>query len=132
MNWRSKLRRSSWISVLSLSTVMMLSACASVETTPIRNTIANAEQAISEAERMEAHQHAPLELRLAEEKVAKARNALEEKEYQRADWLADEALADAQLATAKTRSAKTENMVSELRSSIDALEQETQRIQPPQ
>lgn len=127
MNWRIKPRRSFWIGALSLSAAMMLGACASVETTPIRNTIANAQQAVSDAERMEAHQHAPLELRLAEEKLARARAALEDEEYERADWLADEALADAQLAGAKARTARTENMVSELRASIDALEQEAQR-----
>ncbi len=132
MNWKTTRRRRLWTGALALSAAMTLGACASVETTPIRNTIANAEQAISEAERMEAHQYAPLELRLAEEKLSRARTALEEEEYQRADWLADEALADAQLAGARARTARTENMVSELRASVEALEQEAQRTQPPQ
>jgi cobalamin biosynthesis protein CobD/CbiB len=132
MNRGSKFSWGAWLGVLALPVVMLLSACASVETTPIRNTIANAELAISEAERLAAHQHAPLELRLAREKVESARAALEQEEYQRADWLAEEALAEAQLAQAKARSIRTEMIIGELRDSVDTLEQETQRMQPTQ
>jgi hypothetical protein len=132
MNRESKFRWGAWLGALALPVVFLFSACATVETTPIRNTIANAELAISEAERMAAHQHAPLELRLAREKVASARSALEEEEYQRADWLAEEALAEAQLAQAKARSARTETIISELRESVDTLERETLRMQPTQ
>ena len=86
-----------------------------------------AEVAIREADVSGAAQYAPLELRLAREKLDRARRALDADDRDHARRLSEEALADAQLAEAKTSSEKARRNADEVRKSIDALQSEANR-----
>ncbi len=102
-------------------------ACASVDPTPIRETIGNAELTIDKAEGSGARQHAALNLQRAKEKLNEARTEFEDENYTRAEYLSEEALIEARLALAKSETAITNNTVEELRSSISQLRQEIER-----
>lgn len=101
--------------------------CAS-KVAPVEN-ITGAAMAIKEAENANAGVYAPLELRLAEEKLTAAKQAMGREEYTEARRLADEALADAQLAEAKSRAEKSKMTAEELRESIETLKREIERMQ---
>jgi hypothetical protein len=83
--------------------------------------------AIRGAERSGGAQYAPLELRLAREKLDKARRALDDDKHDEAWRLSEEALADAQLAEAKANSEKARRNAEEVRQSIQALRSEATR-----
>lgn len=87
------------------------------------------EVALREADGSGAAQYAPLELRLAREKLDLARQAMDSDDPDRARRLSDEALVDAQLAEAKTRSEKARRNTEEVRKSISALHEEATRPQ---
>ncbi|MFZ0242506.1 MAG: DUF4398 domain-containing protein [Desulfobacterales bacterium] len=126
---RSTLRAAS-VTIAIFSTCFII-GCAGADKTLSQQNIAKAETAINDARRIEAGTSAPLELRLSEEKLAKAKSAYDDEEYEQAQWLAEESYADATLAEAKARSAGTQKTVRELRDTIETLQQELQR-RPPQ
>lgn len=117
------------LAALAILITFGMGACAGVDKAPIQQDIAKAEAAIDDARESEARSHAPLELSLAEEKLANAKSALEDEKYRQADWLAEEALADAKLAEAKASSAKTQQTIQELEDTIQTLQNEIQRQQ---
>jgi hypothetical protein len=86
--------------------------------------ISNAERAISDARESNAIVHAPLDLKLAEDKLAAAKETGAREEYIAANRLADEAILDADYARARSRAFKAEQILKEMRSSIDALRKE--------
>jgi hypothetical protein len=102
--------------------------CASKGVSPIEN-ITNAETAIEVAKESNATIHAPLELRLAEEKLSAAQTAFEDGEFDKARFLADEALMDAQFAEAKSLSEKAKKRVEEVRGNVETLRKELERTQ---
>jgi uncharacterized protein DUF4398 len=89
--------------------------------------LSTAEVEVRQADDAQASQYAPLELRLAREKLDRARTAMHDEDYDRARRLADEAYADAQLADAKARSAKAQKNAEEARKSIEELKGEAER-----
>lgn len=91
--------------------------------------IANAERAIAGARDSNAIVNAPLDLRLAEDKLSEAKAAVAKEENDRAGRLADEAIIDADVARAKTRTAKAKQIKGEMTESIDALRKEIERTQ---
>ena len=103
----------------------LLSACSSRR--PPTAQLSTADLAVRSASDQTASQHAPLDLRLAREKLDKARNAIDDDEYDRAERLAEEALVDAQVAEAKTRAAKSRETLQQTRQDIDALRREAER-----
>jgi hypothetical protein len=105
--------------------------CASKGVAPIES-ITGAELAIKVAADGNATENAPLELRIAEEKLQAAKQAVEREEFQEAKFLADEALVNAKLAEAMSLAAKSKKNEEELRESIDTLRKEIQRIQRQQ
>ncbi len=109
--------------------IFFASACAGIDKGPVQQNIAKAEAAIQDAQGRRARSHAPLQLKLAEEKLAEARTEFENKNYQRANWLAEEAIADANLAEAKAQSASTQQTLQQLQDTIQSLQQEMQRKQ---
>lgn len=92
-------------------------------------SIAGAESAIKEAQNSNATIHAPLELRLAEDKLAAARTAAEKDDILKAKRLADEALMDARLAEAKSLSEKAKKQAQEMRDNVETLRHEIERTQ---
>lgn len=111
---------------------LLLASCASVDQGLVRSEIGGAESALRQARAGNANEHAPLELKLAEEKLSKANAAFEDDDYREAKYLAEEALADARLAQAKSQNAKTELMVQSLKDTIGDLRQEIEQTDQAQ
>ena len=125
---RSALHASA-LTAIAILLVFFAGACAGIDKGPVQQNITKAEAAINDAQSSQARSHAPLQLKLAEEKLAQARTEFENENYQRANWLAEEAIADANLAEAKSQSASTQQTVQQLQDTIQALQQEIQRKQ---
>ncbi|MGA6927686.1 MAG: DUF4398 domain-containing protein [Desulfosarcina sp.] len=106
---------------------LLVGACASVDKGAVRTTVGSAESALNQAIESDAREHAPLELKMAQEKLSQAKSAIENDNYKKANDLAEEARADARLAQAKAESAETERMVQTVRESIDDLRQEIEQ-----
>lgn len=113
--------------VLSLIAVSIV-GCAAKGVLPIKN-ISDAEMAIKMAKESDASVNAPLEVRVAEEKLQKARETARRDDYVTAERLADEALMDAKVAEVKSQTQKVKNMEKELRESIETLKNEVDRNQ---
>ncbi|RJQ67298.1 MAG: DUF4398 domain-containing protein [Desulfobacteraceae bacterium] len=103
---------------------VLVTACASVDQGPARKEIGGAESAISQAQAGNAREYAPLELTMAQGKLARANAAFADEKYTEAEYLAEQALADARLAEAKTQNARTKEMVQALQKSIGDLRRE--------
>jgi len=91
--------------------------------------IANAERAISGARESNAIVNAPLDLRISEDKLKQAKEAVTAEEYEQAGRLADEATLDADVARAKTRAVKAKEISGEMRNTIDSMRKELERRQ---
>ena len=88
-----------------------------------------AEMAIKEAEAHNATMNAPLEMKLANEKLTQAKAEVEKEQFEKARQLAEEALYDAKYAEAKSRSEKAKKSTQDLKDSIQTLRQEIERAQ---
>jgi len=88
---------------------LLLSGCASAPRPDAE--LAAAESAVSAARRLSANDVAPLDFASAEEKLAQARAAADERQYDRARQSAAQAQVDAELAAAKSRAAKARDEV---------------------
>ncbi len=73
--------------------------------------------------------YAPMELKLARDKISAAREAVEKEEFVQAKRLADEALMDAKLAEAKAQAERTKKITQEMKDSIETLRHEIDRKQ---
>jgi hypothetical protein len=71
--------------------------------------------AISQAKENEAETYAPLELRFAEQKLQKAKIAMQERDFEKALELAEEAAADAKFAETRSRAEKAKKLLQEMR-----------------
>jgi hypothetical protein len=118
-------------SIAAVLIAIISSGCASKNVAYV-GSIAGAESAIKEAQSSTATIHAPLDLKLAEDKLSAANAAVKKEEFVEAKRLADEALVDAKLAEAKSLSEKAKKRAREMRDSVEALRQEIQRKQVPQ
>lgn len=95
---------------------------------PVEN-ITSAEMAIKAAQESNASVNAPLELKVATDKLNQAKAAMEQEEFDKAQRFADEAMLDAQLAEAKSRSEKAKKVAQEMRDNIETLRHEIERSQ---
>jgi hypothetical protein len=86
-----------------------------------------AQQAITNAERVEAATHAGVELGEARGKLAAARQAVTDKKMLLAAWLADEARVGAELAAAKAGAVKAKAVNEDIKRSTATLVDEMQR-----
>jgi hypothetical protein len=89
---------------LVLPFLMILAGCAQPRL-PLAE-IDEAAQAVAAALAAEAHLHAPMEVRFAEERLAAARQAADARDGARAGMLAEQAVVNAELAMAKARAAR--------------------------
>ena len=111
------------IAVLTGISVFLLAGCATKVSPPVEN-IANAELTIKEAKEDNATLNAPLELNIAEEKLAAAKQAMKKEDYLKAKRLADEALIDAKLAAVKSQTKEAKKMAEETRENVESLRKE--------
>ena len=107
---------------------VILGGCASKGVPPVKN-LSDADMAIKVAKETNATINAPLDIRIAEEKLLKARESFKNEDYIGAQRLADEALIDAKLAQEKSQTKKTKDTESNLRESIETLQNEINRKQ---
>jgi hypothetical protein len=108
--------------------VSIIPACAGVA--PMEKMV-KLESQIANARQAEAIVYSPLELKFAEDKYELAQDAIENKKYDVARQLADEALLDAQFAEIKALSVRAEKEAQEMRESIETLRSELNRRQTP-
>ncbi|MFC5355563.1 DUF4398 domain-containing protein [Azospirillum himalayense] len=103
-----------WRAATILSASLGLAACAGSVPPPTAQLGASA-QAIQQAERAGALQHAPAEFQSAREKLAAADAAMREDERTQARRLAEQAQADAELATVRSQRATAQQAASAVR-----------------
>lgn len=113
-----------WIGVPLICGALGLVGCAGKP--PLAN-LSQAELAVQEADKKTASQYAPLELQTAREQLEKAKRAMDDKKYDAARHLADQALVNAQLAESKAGAEKARQAAAELQRSIETLRAELQR-----
>jgi hypothetical protein len=106
--------------------ILMVTGCGP-KMRPPHDVISNAEMAINRARDANAITYAPLDLKFAEEKVAKAKEAMSMENYEEADQLAQDAMLDAQVAETKSRAEKAKKVSQDMQENIDSLQQELQR-----
>jgi hypothetical protein len=112
--------------LLSSAVLMTTAGCATVPPAPTANLQA-AQQAIANAERVEAGRYAAGELGEARTRLASADAAVSEKKMDLAAQYADESRADAELAAAKTSQSKANAVNAEMKQSTGTLVEEMQR-----
>lgn len=88
-----------------------LSGCAS--TPPPTGELSAAQSAVAQARAAKAADHAPVEFGFAEEKLQTAKQALDQRQNDRARSAAEQALVDAELALAKSKAAEARARVKE-------------------
>lgn len=118
------LTRYAGLTVSALFAVTLLSGCGSNKQPPTEK-LATAESFINTARDTEAREL--VELRRAEDKLAQAKTAVTNKDYETAERLADQALVDARLAEAKVQSIRARQATEDLRRSIETLRREINR-----
>ena len=113
-------------SMLFAATALGTYGCTSLKT-PATADVAVSKAAVDNAASADGAEYAPVEMRLAREKLALANKALAAKDYELASQLAKEARADARLAQGKANSAKAQAAASALDSDLRVLDEELQR-----
>jgi hypothetical protein len=94
--------------------------------------VAKADAAVEQADLGSAAEHAPLELRLAREKLEKAKASLRAERYTDARRFAEQALVDVQLAEVKAESETARTTAQDLRQGIETIEDEARRGSSPE
>jgi hypothetical protein len=122
------------MSIRSLAVVLVATGALCACQTPNRpyQAVATAEAAVDQADLGSAAEHAPLELRLAREKLEQAKSKLQDEDYTDARRLAEQALVDVQLAEAKAESATARASAQDLRQGIETIQEEAERGASPE
>jgi hypothetical protein len=115
-----------WLKLLCGIAVAATFGCSSMKT-PATADVAVSKAAVDSAASADGAQYAPLEMRSAREKLAKANKALANKDYEVAADLANQAQADANLAQGKAGSAKAKIAADALQDDIRVLREELKR-----
>lgn len=102
--------------------LFLVAGCAS-ESKPAAQ-ISNADLAIQGAREANAINYSPLELKLAEDKLTRARTEADKDKNREARRLAEEAFADAKTAEARSRAEKARQTAQQMRESVAALQRE--------
>ncbi len=108
-----------------LALALLAAGCAGSRMPP--PDMSAARSAIADADQAGAGEAAPLALRNARQKLERAERAMEDDDYQTAQFLTHEAEVDAELAEATSRSMTAQAAVDELRESIRVLRDEINR-----
>jgi outer membrane PBP1 activator LpoA protein len=105
-----------------LAMALLLAGC--TNSRPQTEYVEYAEKAVRKAEHDGAADYAPLELRVAREKLNEVRAAVEAGDGRRAGDLAEQCSVDAELASEKARTAAVRERAARLRDSIKVLNEE--------
>ena len=106
---------------------LTLAGCASSLKAPATTSVAVSAAAVDNAAGADGAQFAPVEMAAARDKMARAKKALEDKDYRSARDLADQAQADAKLARSKANSAKAQAVSNALQDDLRILREELAR-----
>lgn len=106
---------------LVVATTTFLVACAGPGPKP-DSELQAAESSVQQAEAADARKFEPVLLNQAQNKVADARELMDEEQYRKAERLLEEAAVDAQLAAARSETEKAQRAVAEINRSIDELQ----------
>lgn len=106
--------------------LLSVAACAPTKQPP-SSQMALSQAAVENATAAGAYEYAPVELKSSRDKISKASEAVQAKDYVTAERLLEQAEIDARLAEAKSKTAKSEKAVEELQKSIDMMRHEIQR-----
>jgi len=112
---------------IALPALLIFAAAACASTPPPATNLQAAQQAIANAERVDAASLAAVELGEARAKLSAAEKAVAEKEMVAGAQFADEARADAELAAARAGAKKANTVNAEIRRSTATLVEEMQR-----
>jgi hypothetical protein len=104
---------------------LLAAACASLPEP--KGEVANADLALRKAEAVNAAEFAPLDARLAREKLEGARLAVRDENYLKARRLAEAAEVDALVAEAKARSTRVQRSTQEVRDQVEKMRGEADR-----
>jgi hypothetical protein len=115
-----------WLKLFCGIAVATAVGCSSMKT-PATADVAVSKAAVDSAASADGAEYAPLEMRSAREKLAKANKALANKDYEVAADLANQAQADASLAQGKAGSAKAKIAADALQDDIRVLREELKR-----
>jgi predicted S18 family serine protease len=113
-----------WMSVPLICGALGMVGCAGK---PPLEALSQAELAVQEANQITASQYAPVDLQTAREQLDRAKQAMDDEEYDEARRLAEQALVNAQLAEAKAGAEKARQAAAELQKSIQTLRAELER-----
>jgi hypothetical protein len=105
--------------------VVAIAGCASVP--PPTEQMAVSKSAVANAVSAGGAEYAPVEMKLAQDKMDRARRAMEKEDYENARWLAEEAQAYARLAEKKAQSAKAQKAAIVMQDDIRVLREEINR-----
>jgi len=108
-----------------LSGVMMVTGCASKQIASPSTAVSSAKQALLNAQQADVIRFAPLDMRIAQEKIEAAQDAFRTMDYVKADRLAQEALVTVQLAEAKAAKEKLKASTGDLQDTLQVLKRET-------
>ena len=92
-----------------------------------RTELALTNNALQNAELAGARQHAPIELRTANEKIQAANSAMKKDKYDKAKRLSEQSLVDAEFARAKAEAEKSRSALEEAQGNIELLRSELAR-----
>lgn len=101
---------------------MVLVGCAGAQ--PPNEQMAVTQAAVARAEQAQAYQFAPVAFNAAQEKLSQARVEMERRNFEAARQLAEKAEVDAELAYFTARSTQSQQVVEQLRESIQTLQRE--------
>jgi hypothetical protein len=96
-------------------------------TKPPADMITRTDAEIDKAKDLGAQEYAPVELLDAEDKLTKAKTAIDQEQYAKAENILEEALIDAEYAAVKSQAAKTKSAAGAVDEGIESLRQETLR-----
>src|SRR5262245_61778956 len=108
-----------------VTAVIILSACST--TKPPTETLARAELGVRAASEARADELAPVDLKIARDKLEKAKHAMASSNYDEARRLAEAALVDAELAEAKAEAEIVRRAADDMQRRVDAHPTEAER-----
>ena len=106
---------------LVIATAALLVACAGPGPKP-DSELQAAESSVQQAEAADARKFEPVLLNQSQNKVADARELMDQEQYRKAERLLEQAAVDAQLAAARSETEKAQRAVAEINRSIDELQ----------
>lgn len=113
-----RLRRSAWAVIVA----GVLAGCAATPPSEQKTTLAR--DSVGRALAAQATQFAPLEMKTAQDKLARMEQAIGEKHYVLVDSLAEQIEVDANLAEAKATAVRKQQVLNQAREGIQVLKQE--------